>query len=53
MTPEVHTASPDTTLAEALSLTRTHRIRHLPILSDGRLVGLVTLTKAWHNVGCC
>jgi acetoin utilization protein AcuB len=42
MTPTVHTASPDTTLAEALSMTRTHRIRHLPILSDDRLVGLVT-----------
>jgi len=42
MTPHVHTASPATTLADALSLTREHRIRHLPIVEDDRLVGLVT-----------
>lgn len=42
MTPNVHTASPDTTLAEALAITREHRIRHLPILEDGRLVGLLS-----------
>jgi acetoin utilization protein AcuB len=43
MTPNVHTVSPDTTLAEALGLSRTHRIRHLPVLDDnGRLVGIVT-----------
>ena len=42
MTSHVHTASPDTTLAEALGLTREHRIRHLPILESGRLVGIVT-----------
>lgn len=42
MTPNVHTASPDTTLAEALGMTRAHRIRHLPILDNDRLVGLVT-----------
>ena len=42
MTSHVHTASPDTTLAEALGMTRAHRIRHLPILDDDRLVGLVS-----------
>ena len=42
MTPEVFTASPETTIAEALNITRSHRIRHLPVLQDGRLVGLVT-----------
>lgn len=42
MTSHVHTASPETTLAEALSLTRAHRIRHLPILDGDRLVGIVT-----------
>lgn len=42
MTPNVHTASPDTTIAEALMLTRAHRIRHLPVVADDRLVGLVT-----------
>lgn len=42
MTPHVHTASPDTTLADVLSITRAHRIRHVPIVENDRLVGLVT-----------
>ena len=42
MTADVVTASPGTTIAEALSLTRKHRIRHLPIVAEDRLVGLVT-----------
>ncbi|MGH7469195.1 MAG: CBS and ACT domain-containing protein [Longimicrobiales bacterium] len=42
MTADVITASPTTTLAEALTLTRTHRIRHLPVLEKDGLVGLVT-----------
>ena len=42
MTADVVTASPATTLAEALALTRKHRIRHLPVVADDQLVGLVT-----------
>jgi acetoin utilization protein AcuB len=42
MTPEVIVVSPRTTIAEALTLSRRHRIRHLPVVEDGRLVGLVT-----------
>ena len=42
MTSNVITASPDTTLADALKLTRGNRIRHLPVVENGRLVGLVT-----------
>src|SRR5688572_6109769 len=42
MTPDVITASPDTSLADALKLTRGNRIRHLPVVQDGQLVGLVT-----------
>jgi acetoin utilization protein AcuB len=42
MTPNPYTASPDTTIAEALKLTRSHRIRHLPVCEDGALAGLVT-----------
>ena len=42
MTSEVYAASPDTTLAEALTITRSKRIRHLPVLDGGRLVGVVT-----------
>jgi acetoin utilization protein AcuB len=42
MTADVYTASPTTTIAEALTITRTHRIRHLPVLENQDLVGLVT-----------
>jgi len=42
MTADVITASPSTTIAEALTLTRGHRIRHLPVVDSGVLVGLVT-----------
>jgi acetoin utilization protein AcuB len=42
MTADVITASPSISLAEALTLTRSNRIRHLPVVEDGRLMGLVT-----------
>jgi acetoin utilization protein AcuB len=42
MTSEVLTGGPDMTIADALQLCRTHRIRHVPIVEGGRLVGLVT-----------
>jgi acetoin utilization protein AcuB len=42
MTPSVTTASPETTLADALATVRAHRIRHIPVLRAGRLVGIVT-----------
>ena len=42
MTREVLTVSPDTNIADALSITRENAIRHLPVIDDGALVGLVT-----------
>jgi acetoin utilization protein AcuB len=42
MTGDVIAASPDTTLARALEITRAHAIRHLPIVADGQLVGIVS-----------
>ena len=37
------TVGPDATLAHALHLTRTHRIRHLPVvLPDGEIAGIVS-----------
>jgi len=38
----VLTATPKMSLAQAWRLMEDHRIRHLPVLSEGRLVGLVT-----------
>ncbi len=42
MTREVVTVSPETRADEALALCRERRIRHLPVLEDGRLVGVVS-----------
>jgi acetoin utilization protein AcuB len=42
MTQELVTVVPETTAAEALALCRTNRIRHLPILEGGRLVGVIS-----------
>jgi acetoin utilization protein AcuB len=42
MSRRVVTVSPETTLAEARRLLDEHRIRHLPVLLDGRLAGIVS-----------
>ncbi|ASS74868.1 acetoin utilization protein AcuB [Tumebacillus algifaecis] len=42
MTREVVTLSPDNTLQEALDLSHHHRLRHLPVVQDGLLVGLIS-----------
>jgi acetoin utilization protein AcuB len=42
MTREVVILSPQTTVAEALAVCRERRIRHLPVIEDGRLVGIVS-----------
>jgi acetoin utilization protein AcuB len=42
MTSDIQTVTPTTTVADALAITRSHAIRHLPVTEDGRLVGLVT-----------
>ena len=42
MTQKVLTVSPSTTVAEALSLTRDNAIRHIPVVENGSLTGLVT-----------
>jgi acetoin utilization protein AcuB len=42
MTREVVALTPQSTAGEALALCRERRIRHLPVLEDGRLVGIVS-----------
>ncbi|MFW5940721.1 MAG: CBS domain-containing protein [Chloroflexota bacterium] len=43
MTPEPVTITPNTTLPEAHRLMMEHSIRRLPVVQNGRLVGIVTL----------
>ena len=42
MTTSPHTVGTDQTLAHAHAVLREHRIRHLPVLRGGELVGLLT-----------
>jgi acetoin utilization protein AcuB len=43
MIPDPITVRPETALPEAHRLMTAHSIRHLPVVRDGRLVGIVTL----------
>jgi acetoin utilization protein AcuB len=42
MTPNVLTVTPATSLGDALRITREKNIRHLPVIENGRVIGLVT-----------
>jgi len=42
MTADPHAVRPGDSLAHALRLTREHRIRHLPVVVDGELAGIVS-----------
>jgi acetoin utilization protein AcuB len=42
MTPQVHTLPPEATLEDAILFERKHKVRHIPIVENGRLVGIVT-----------
>jgi CBS domain-containing protein len=42
MTDHIHTISPDTTIEEALLVFTEKRCRHLPVVSGGRMIGLLS-----------
>ena len=43
MTSNVHTVTPDMAIVEALGMMTDRRIRHLPVVVEGRLVGMVSI----------
>ena len=43
MTTPVHTAEPDTTLEQLMVLMTERRFRHVPIVVDGRLAGIISI----------
>jgi CBS domain-containing protein len=43
MTADLSTATPQTTVSEAMSLMTQGRFRHLPVMQEGKLVGLVSI----------
>jgi CBS domain-containing protein len=42
MTPDVHTVTEDSPLEEAVHLMERHRIKRVPVMRDGKVVGIVT-----------
>ena len=52
MTKEVVTAAPGDSVEQILGVITARRIRHLPVIRDGRLIGVVSigdLVKAQHD----
>ena len=43
MTSSVHTCEPDSDLDDMMSVMTERRIRHVPVVADGRLVGIVSI----------
>jgi len=43
MTRTVRTCSPDSTLAEVMTLMNEHRIRHVPVVAESGLVGMLSI----------
>jgi len=48
-TAEVHTVTPQTPLEEVMRLMTEHRVRHAPVVVDGRLLGIVSIGDVVKN----
>jgi CBS domain-containing protein len=49
MTAAVHTCAPEDSLDDLMSTMTQHRIRHVPVLVDGRLSGIVSIGDVVKN----
>lgn len=49
MTKNPISLSPKHTIADVESLFKHHRIHHLPVVEDGKLIGLVTTYDLWNH----
>lgn len=47
MTPAAHFVGPEDSLVTAQSLMEAHTIRHLPVVDDGKVVGMVTMSDLY------
>lgn len=43
MTTEVITVTPDDTVRHCIALTKKHHIRHLPVVQEGKTIGMISL----------
>jgi len=50
MTVDVHTCTPDSTIAELMKMMTEHRIRHIPVIDkDGSLISIVSIGDVVKN----
>ena len=49
MIKELITLGPESTVAHAVDIFKTKRIHHIPIVDEGKLVGLVTTHDLWNK----
>jgi CBS domain-containing protein len=50
MTGDPHVIHPDQTLEEALALMTTKRVRHLPVVEDDKLIGVISMGDVVHEI---
>ncbi len=43
MTSSVHTCEPSASVDELMALMTEHRFRHVPVVTDGRLTGIISI----------
>ncbi len=48
-TAEVHTVTPQTQIEEVMRIMTEHRVRHTPVVADGRLRGIVSIGDVVKN----
>ncbi|CAN5802458.1 CBS domain-containing protein [soil metagenome] len=49
MTSDVHVAGPDTSIDDLMQTMTTHRVRHVPVVADGKLTGIVSIGDVVKN----
>jgi CBS domain-containing protein len=43
MTSELHTVVPDTTVVDCMGIMTDRKVRHLPVIDEGDLVGVISI----------
>ncbi len=46
MTKDVITCTPDQSISDVMALMTKHRFRHMPVLKDGKLIGVISIGDA-------
>lgn len=50
MTSNVHTVHPDQTVEECMELMTRYRVRHLPVIENDRLIGVISIGDVLYNI---